>query len=92
MLSQDPDNRPTFPIVFSTLQQMQIDYHNNNSKKSVDEKKTKSSSNGGTSGGGGAIEMIQSVCQTMTQVGSSIIMLLCVRRARVFEFLCFCCY
>ena len=56
--SQDPDTRPTFPVVFSTLQQMQIDYHNNNDgKKSVDEKKTKSISNGGTSGGG-AIEMI----------------------------------
>ena len=56
--SQDSDNRPTFPVVFSTLQQMQIDYHNNSGKKSVDEKKMRSS-NGGTSGdGGGSIEMI----------------------------------
>ena len=70
--SQDPDNRPTFPVVFSTLQQMQIDYHNNNDgKKSVDEKKTKSSSNGGTSGGGGAIEMISVGLSDDDIVGSS---------------------
>ena len=56
--SQDPESRPSFPVVLSKLQHMQIDYHNTKKTFDMSSSDLREHGNGGSAASGGAIEMV----------------------------------